>query len=1069
MKKIFTWLILICLISTGTVFAQSRTITGKVTSKEDGMTIPGVSVFVKGTLIGTVTDINGVYSIDVPASGKILTFSSLGMKSKEVPVPTGSTFDLVMESDVLKLDEVVVTANAIQREKRSLGYAVTSVGGEELTKGRDRSVLNSLQGKVAGVQISNGSGSVGSSTRVVIRGGTSFLGNNQPLYVVDGIPIDNASYETGDNLNRQVDAGSRANDINPEDIESVTVLKGPAAAALYGSRASNGAVMITTKTGKNLKKGSEKNAEMSFTSGISFESPLKLPEFQNEYGQGLFKQPDLRENTSWGAPLNGEVLPWGNTVNGVQLSKPYSAVKDNVKDFFDLGRTYTNDLSLSGGGEKSTYYMSIGNVKQFGIMPGTEYNRTSFKVSGTTQLANRFNSSASVYYIKSKGDLSIQGQQTSLSAWEDIIQTPRDINLQDLKDYTAPYNNLDNFYSPYTTNPYFALNENSYQNNVDHVIGNVMLGYKANDWLDVSYRIGTDFYDDNREEINAIIAFTPGSPNDIQGAGTSPGRYEVTNYTSREINSDLMVNAKKKLTDKIYMNVLLGHNVREKRTTGQISTANALVVPGFYNLANAQGAPTVGNTLILDRLYGVYGSIDLSYNNYLFLGLTGRNDWSSTLPVKNNSFFYPSVNASFVFTDAFKISTNTFNFGKIMASYAKVGKAAAPYVLTNTYQAPNITDGHANSLLNFPVNGVAGYTLGDVVSNPDLKPEFTRAIEIGVDLAFFNDRVGITADYYDNVSDGQIFTAPFPASSGYLGKVINAGKFSNKGIEALLRLTPVDSKKGIRWDISFTYTKNKSLVEEIYPGLDQISLNIGQAPFSANPGNSFTGGAIVLQEGQPYGSLLMTSFERDPNGNVVVDPNTGYPIIAAEDQIRGNIQPDYLAGMTNKLTYKSFSFGFTFDVRKGGMMFSRTKSTMTFAGTDPITTYGDREPFVIPGSVVQNADGSYSANTTPVQDVLTYWANFVSSTGGENLIDASYIKLRELSLSYSIPTKLIRKSPFSAIVFSVSGRNLWIKTHKDNHYIDPEASSFGNGNAQGFEYGTLPSVKSIGANVRLTF
>ena len=692
MKKIFTWLILICLISTGTVFAQSRTITGKVTSKEDGMTIPGVSVVVKGTLIGTVTDINGVYSIDVPASGKILTFSSLGMKSKEVPVPTGSTFDLVMESDVLKLDEVVVTANAIQREKRSLGYAVTSVGGEELTKGRDRSVLNSLQGKVAGVQISNGSGSVGSSTRVVIRGGTSFLGNNQPLYVVDGIPIDNASYETGDNLNRQVDAGSRANDINPEDIESVTVLKGPAAAALYGSRASNGAVMITTKTGKNLKKGSEKNAEMSFTSGISFESPLKLPEFQNEYGQGLFKQPDLRENTSWGAPLNGEVLPWGNTVNGVQLSKPYSAVKDNVKDFFDLGRTYTNDLSLSGGGEKSTYYMSIGNVKQFGIMPGTEYNRTSFKVSGTTQLANRFNSSASVYYIKSKGDLSIQGQQTSLSAWEDIIQTPRDINLQDLKDYTAPYNNLDNFYSPYTTNPYFALNENSYQNNVDHVIGNVMLGYKANDWLDVSYRIGTDFYDDNREEINAIIAFTPGSPNDIQGAGTSPGRYEVTNYTSREINSDLMVNAKKKLTDKIYMNVLLGHNVREKRTTGQISTANALVVPGFYNLANAQGAPTVGNTLILDRLYGVYGSIDLSYNNYLFLGLTGRNDWSSTLPVKNNSFFYPSVNASFVFTDAFKISTNTFNFGKIMASYAKVGKAAAPYVLTNTYQAPNITD-----------------------------------------------------------------------------------------------------------------------------------------------------------------------------------------------------------------------------------------------------------------------------------------------------------------------------------------------------------------------------------------
>lgn len=1068
MKKFFTWLLIIVMGSTGSMMAQNKTIKGKVISKEDGLTIPGVSILVKGTSIGAVTDINGEYSLEIPEGSSTLIFTSVGMKTVEIPIGNSPTIDLIMETDMLKLDEVVVTANAIEREKRSLGYAVTSIGSDELTKGRDRSVLNSMQGKVPGVQISNGSGSVGSSTRVVIRGGTSFLGNNQPLYVIDGIPMDNASYESGDNLNRQVDAGSRVNDINPEDIESVTVLKGPAAAALYGSRASNGAVMITTKSGKT-KKTSGKNAEMAFSSGVTFETPLMLPEFQNTYGQGLFKAPDLRENTSWGAAFTGEVLPYGNEVDGVQKTKPYSANPDNVKDFFDVGHTYTNDLSVSGGGDKSTYYMSLGKLIQNGIMPGTEYKRTSFKVSGTTQLSNKFYSSASVYYIKSKGDLSIQGQNTATSAWENIIQTPRDISLVDLKDYNDKYNNLDNFYSPYTTNPWFALNENSYTNTVDHLLGNVMLGYKANDWLDINYRIGTDFYDDNREEKNAIIAYTPNSPNDQQGAATSPGRYEVTNFTSREINSDLMLTANKKLTENLNLRILLGHNVREKRIIGQVATANALVIPGYYNLLNAQGPTTSANFLNLDRQYGIYGQIDFAYKNYLFLGFTGRNDWSSTLPEKNNSFFYPSVNASFVFSDAFNLSNKYFSFGKLTASYAKVGKAAAPYVFVNTYKQPNITDGFNNSQLNFPVQGIAGYTLGDVVSNPDLEPEFTRAYEFGLDLAFFSERIGITLNYYDNKSDGQIFTAPFATSSGFGGKTINAGVFTNKGIEALVRLTPIDTKSGFRWNLAFTYTKNKSLVEEIYPGLDQISLNIGQAPFSVNPGNSFTGGAIVLQEGQPYGSLLVTAFERDPNGNVVVDPNTGYPIIAADDIIAGTIQPDYIAGVNNNFTFKNISLGFTFDIRQGGLMFSRTKSTMIFAGTDPITTYNDREPFVIPNSVVQNSDGSYSPNTTPIGDALTYWSGFVSPTPNETLIDASYVKLREVSLTYRLPNRFIRNTFISGVSISLTGRNLWIKTHKDNHYVDPEASSFGNGNAQGFEYGTLPSVKSYGANVRLTF
>lgn len=1068
MKRRITLSLVMFLFGVFHLAAQNRVITGKVTAKEDGLTIPGVTVVVKGTTIGSSTNIDGNYSIAVSPDARILVFSAIGMKMKEVEIGTSAVVDVVLDPDVLKLDEVVVTANAIQREKRSLGYSVSSVGSDELTKGRDRSVLNSLQGKVAGVQITNGSGGVGSSTRVVIRGGTSFLGNNQPLYVVDGVPIDNASYESGDNLNRQVDAGSRANDINPEDVESVTVLKGPAAAALYGSRASNGAIMITTKSGKT-KLAAGKNSEMSFSTGMSYESPLKLPEFQNQYGQGLFKAPDLRENTSWGAPFDGLDKPWGNTVNGVQKTKPYVALPDNVSDFFNTGSTFSNVVSVSGGGEKSTYYMSIGSLNQSGILDGTKYERITVKTSGTTQLSNKFYSSASFYYIKTKGDLSIQGQQTALSPWENVIQTPRDISLLDLKDYNDPYNNLDNYYSPYTTNPWFVLHENSYKSNVDHLIGNMQLGFKASDWLDINYRIGGDIYGDNREEINSVIHYTPNSPNDQQGAATAPGKYEVSNYTSREINSDLMATIKRNLTDNILLSVLLGHNVREKRVTGEVATANALVIPGFYNLQNAEGPISAGNFLSVDRLYGFYGSIDLSYKNFLFLGFTGRNDWSSTLPTDHNSFFYPSVNAALVFTDALKLDSKVLNFGKIMVSYAKVGKSATPYAYTNTYVQPDITDGQLNSLIKFPINGVSAYTWGDLVSNPDLEPEFTTAFEVGFDLAFFNDRLGVTASYYDNLSDGQIVTVPLASSTGYSGKTINAGVYTNKGIEVLLRVTPIQSKNGFKWDITWTYTKNESLVKEIYPGLDQISLNIGQAPFSTNPGNSFTGGSIVLQEGQPYGSLLMTSFLHDPQGNVVVDPTTGYPIIAPNDLIVGNIQPDYLMGFSSSLTYKNFALGFTLDIRQGGDMFSRTKSTMLFAGTDPVTTYNDREPFVIPNSVVQNPDGSFSPNTTPIQDALTYWANFVSTTPAETLVDASFVKLREVNLTYTLPDKWLDKSPFSNVSISLTGRNLWIKTDKDNHYIDPEASSFGNGNAQGFEYGSLPSVKSIGGNIRLTF
>ncbi|MBL0104367.1 MAG: SusC/RagA family TonB-linked outer membrane protein [Bacteroidetes bacterium] len=537
MKKIFTVFLLLYLIAAHTVFAQSRTISGVVTAAQDGLSIPGVSVVLKGTTIGTSTDLDGKFTISVPADAKLLVFTSVGMKTKEVSIESSSSVNVVMETDALKLNEVVVTANAIEREKRSVGYGISTVSGSELTRGEDRSVVNSLQGKVAGIQVTSASGGVGSSSRIIIRGGSSILGDNRPLMVVDGIPIQDDNFQTGDELNRQVDAGNRANDINPEDIESVTILKGPAAAALYGSRASNGAVMITTKSGKKVSGGG-KAFPGSFSSGYTFETPLKLPEFQNSFGQGLpFFEHDLRENTSWGAAFDGIVRPWGYEINGQQRVKPYSALPDNVKDFFDVGHTLTTNFSISGGSEKSSYYMSVGNVNQTGIVPGTEYTRTNFKVSGSAELANHFTSSASVMYSKSKGDLSIQGQNTALSPWEDIIQTPRDISLLELKDYKNQFNDLDGYYSPYTTNPWFVLNENSYNNNVDHIIGNVQLAYHPLSWLNVDYRIGTDYYSDDREEIHAIAKVNPASTRAADGAADYPGFYQVSGLMGREINS----------------------------------------------------------------------------------------------------------------------------------------------------------------------------------------------------------------------------------------------------------------------------------------------------------------------------------------------------------------------------------------------------------------------------------------------------------------------------------------------------------------------------------------------------
>ncbi|MFT2007286.1 SusC/RagA family TonB-linked outer membrane protein [Pontibacter sp. 13R65] len=1031
------------------VFAQSRTITGTVTDQATRQGLPGVSVQVKGTTIGTAADIDGNFSLSVPPEGSVLVFRAIGYQVLEQAIGDASVVNVSLIVDAEQLQEVVVTALGRREEERTLGYATQQINSELLTQGRDRSALNALQGKVAGVNIQSQGGGPGSSTRVVIRGAKSISQNNQALFVIDGIPIDNSSPNStpgvGDNLNNGVDAGNRANDINPDDIESINILKGPAAAALYGARAANGVIMITTKSGRNTNR----KAEVSFVSSYLIEDVLRYPAFQNQYGQGFFGGPDLLENTSWGPRFNGQLLPWGQVVNNQQKVKPYVALPDNIKEFFDYGSNSTNSLSLSGGGEKATYYASYSNTQQKGIVPGTKYNRNTLAFRGSATLANNFTSAVSITYTKSNGDFAMTGQGNSV--FNQIVQTPRDIPVRELEDLTSPFNDEEGFYSPYTINPYWAVRNQTYKNDVDRMFGNVTLGYKVNNNLNLTYRIGTDFFTDRRKQFLAI--------RDVVGQNASTrdnGMYTERQIYNRETNSDLMISYSRDLTENLSLEVLVGNNINQRSGDDLFAQADALANNQYQSLSNIVGTPLVTSTREMRRLVGVYGSAKFGYGNYVWLEFTGRNDWSSTLPIGNNSFFYPSINLAFDAASALNLNESTpINFAKLRANYANVGNDALPYSTRSVFVSGNISDGFGGTDLNFPFAGIPGFEVSNVIGNSQLKPENTSSWEIGADLRLFNERVRIDAAYYDSKSTDQIINVPLSFATGYGSAFLNAATVRNKGIELLVGGMIIETSD-FSWDLSVNYTKNKNVVEDVYGG-NEISLG------------GLIAASLMITEGMPYGMFKADDIRRDPQGRIVVNETTGRPRVADEPTYQGSIQPDWQGGLVNTMTYKGIRLSVVLDTRQGGKIYSRTRATQRFAGTAPETLYNDRQPFIIPNSVVQvGTTGEYIENTTPItnDNLYDYWGNLPE---GSNIIDASFTKLREVSLSYKLPAAITEKTFFGNIELGVSGRNLMLWTPEENTYIDPEVSNFGNGNLQGYDYSGTPSTRSWGANIRVTF
>ncbi len=1070
MRKVL-FLLLGVLFLTGQAFAQSRTIKGKVTSADDGQPVIGAAVVVKGTSTGAVTNPDGDYTIQVPEGATTLVFRSVGMKDQEVTIGTSNSVNVVLQQDVTRLTETVVTANAIRRDKSSLGYAAPTIKSEELTKAQVSSPLNALAGKVAGVNITSTAGAPGSSSRIVIRGGSSIGGNNQALMVVDGIPIDNSSVIGGEDSRSSVDFGNRGNDINPEDIESITVLKGPAAAALYGSRASNGALIITTKTGK---KSAGKKNEVSFTSAVTFSNVLKLPDFQNEYGQGGDGEADPRENWSWGPAFTGQEEEWGQSINGVRLKKPYVAQPDAVKNFFEVGKAFNNTVSLSGAGDKTTYYLSLSSLNSNGVMPGNKdkYNKYGVRFNGSAQLTNKITTSIAFNYNKINSDL-VQGGQGEGSVYDNVIQTPRDIPLDKIGDLSNPYYSMGGIFDPngteqygyygaYTISPYYILRNYRNLNDVDRITGNVTIAYKPLEWLDVVERVGADVYSDRRRykypKFNFIPADDAGNYSVDNNPHVSNGKYEEDNYDLSEITHDLMVTAKKQFNPDFGASLMVGHNVRQRvfnTLETQTNRSAGLVVPGWYALDNSNGPVYSFNERTTRRLVGLYGELNLDYRHMLYLGVTARNDWSSTLPEGNNSFFYPSVNGSFVFTELLQGSSlsRILNYGKLRASWAQVGNDADPYLLRTYFNKTDIAGGFGNTT--FPLNGIPGFTKGNTIGNAGLKPEITTAFEVGTELNFLDSRISVDFSYYRNKSKDQILNVPIAPATGSSFKVLNTGVVENNGVELGLRGTPLRTASGFTLELYGTYTKNNNEVVDIAGGVEQVSVG-GLSALS-----------IVAAKGMPYGTFYGQTIKRDPQGRVIISQADGMPELTDRAEYLGSYLPKWQASWGANMSYKGFSLGVLFDTKQGNKFYSRTKGTMDFVGTAPETVVGGRDPRVWANSVYESEPGKFVENTSITYSPQDWFTNKIPE--GLNVVDGSYIRLRELSLSYRLPRYLLNRTPFGDASISVFGNNLALWTAKENVYADPEVNSGGAGNEQGFDFTAQPSLRNYGVNLRVTF
>ena len=1071
MKKCSLILMMVfCVV--GLAFSQ-RTITGMV-SDDQGEALIGANVLVKGTTIGTVTDIEGKYSLNVPAdAGNTLVFSYTGYATREMELGASNVIDLTMSEGAV-LGEVVVTAVGLEANRANLGYSVQNVAAEELLASKEVNLVDALNSKVAGVQVTSSAGSPGASSSIRIRGSVSVNKSNQPLFVVDGIPIDNSTFG---NAVDGVDNSNRVVDINPNDIESMTVLKGPSATSLYGVRAANGAIVITTKKGKAGKP------KINISASYSVDQVNKFPELQSIYAQGStsagvpsYAGPETGAGSSWGPLISdleydgdtdyffntrGRLVPRGEG-NG-QAAEAF-----DHRDFFVNGQTYDLNASVSGGNENATYFISAGRLNATGVVPNADFSRNSFRVNTKANLTDKLSAGISMAYVNSGGTRIQRGSNLNGVMLGLLRTTPTFDNgngkigqaaADDPSSYLNPNGTQRSYRNGIYDNPYWTVNKNPSTDNVNRIIGNINTNYTISDNLFLTYRLGVDTYTDER-----LTAFDinrgPGS------FGRNTGSVANRNINLRDVNMDLILGYNKDLADNLKLSGVVGYNLYDTRSTDRLTTGTTLAVPDFYHISNATDL-TSAEFIGQKRIHGAYATADLAFNEFLFANFSFRNDWSSSLPSENNTYQSYSASLGFEIMEALNIARNDYlSYGKLRFSYGVVGNDAPIYSTANVFDAAvSAGDGFFNNGIVFPAFGTNAFERSTLLANPELTPEKSTTYEIGGEFKFLKGKVGLDVTYYNTRSEDIIIEVQVSAASGFTNRAQNSGVITNKGWEITGNVDVLE-RKDFNWNISANFNQYTNVVEELADGVEDIFLA------------GFTSTSVDLVPGQPYSSIFGNGWQRTDDGEVIVGDN-GWPLVDPTKKALGDPNPDWTLGLRNTFTFKGISISGLLDIRQGGQVWCGTCGIIDFFGTSQRSADERNDIVVFPGVVnVGSAESpNYVENNIPValaQADPEASSNAFYRTrygfGGiseMSIFDASWVRLRDVSIGYSIPNDILSKINVQDVRVTLTGRNLWLKT--DYPGVDPETNLTGASNGYGLDYFNMPNAKSYNVTVNLTF
>jgi TonB-linked SusC/RagA family outer membrane protein len=1064
MKKLLLLTILF-LIAVVQAFSQ-RVVTGKV-SDTDGNLLPYLNVAVKGTTTGTVTNDQGKYSITVPAGSEILVFSFVGMETQELKI-SANVMDVVMIPSAFALGDVVVTALGITREKKALAYTVQEVSGSEINRRGNTDFVSSLTAKAAGLQITSSSSNAGAASFMTIRGAASLTGNNQPLFVIDGMPMSSEPSYRGGTGQSGVYTSSRSIDLNPDDIASISVLKGGAATALYGLQASNGVIVITTKKGALDQK-----MKISIHSSVGIKQLGKHIELQNKYGQGLAGKWQSQNNSSWGPRLDTcsyskDPAIWLNPlldVDGAIVSNNSLYAPTNTGepvriydqfDFFQKGISLNNNISIESGNKNSTYFFSVGNLNEEGIVPNNTFGRTTLRLNSETKLSEKVTTGANVMYANTRNNLIREGG-TSAGVGIGLYRTPATFNN------AAGYKLPDGQQRTYTgangtfNNPYWTVNEQFFKDKNDRFVGNTYLKANILDWLSISYNIGIDWYVRRFQDIF-----------NLNSVGNLSGYLRERSEFHSMFNSDLIISVKKKIGADLGINLNLGQNLFQQNYKYLTAYTADLSIPGVYNVDNTS-KQTAGEGTTNYRTGALFGDISLDYHNMIYLGATLRNEWSTTMPADNLSALFPSFSASFIFSELAPLKDNKiFSFGKVRASWAKTANIADPYRTSSYYGSGSAGDFYTSGI-SFPFMGNAGYTVGNTVGNPKLRHETQTSFEVGTELKFLKNRVGLDISYFHNKNTDLLLSVPVAASSGFTNAYMNAASMESKGVELSVYAIPI--KKGdFQWEIRANFTKMKNPVTRLAKDVNYVLLN------------GDTKAQINAAVGFDYATIFGFDWWRDANGNILINDDPadthpdGFPWTNNTKTVAlGKVSPDWTLNIYNTFSYKGISLSALIDIKKGGYMNNGTRFNLNYYG-QTLETLDRASPTVFEGVYGHlDANGNVVStgvkNTTTVIKDQTWYRGENSFTSGgaatQAIEESSWVKLREITLSYSFNKALISKIKVKGLEVYATGNNLLVFTPYKGG--DPETSVYGATNGQGFDYFASPGVKSYVFGVKLAF